>query len=130
MGSGHGRRSRECSGRQWTLQLTKKQLVQGEDRDSSDEEWANAYARMDPASQLGWRNCRCGVEGPGEQLMRDVLEAADVLHSDAMSEMDANIHNIDERDANADAHGGGHMSRPTEGSRSPTTSVEVDQEGA
>ena len=66
--------------------------MQGEDRDSSDEEWANAYATMDPISQLGWRNRRGANEGPAEQLLRDVFEAADVVHSNAMSEVGGSRH--------------------------------------
>lgn len=103
--------------------------MQGEERDSSDEEWANAYAAMDPISQLGWRNRRGGGEGPAEQLMRDVLEAADVVHYDAMSEMVASTNNNDEGPVNVDGIVGGQMASDAGGSSSSTASVEVDQEG-
>lgn len=113
--------------------------MQGEERDSSDEEWTNAYATMDPISQLGWRNRRGGVEGPAEQLMRDVMEAADVVHSDAMSERvasrnnDDELHhsrnNDDELHFNAEETSVGSMSRHKVSSMNPTGSVEVDQRG-
>ena len=103
--------------------------MQGEERDSSDEEWTNAYATMDAVSQLGWRNRRVGVEGPAEQLMRDILEAADVVHSDAMSEMAASRSHNGEWPGDADVALVGSMSRQRGNSRSPTASVEVDHEG-
>ena len=104
--------------------------MQGEDRDSSDEEWASAYARMDPISQWGWRNRRGGAEGPAEQIMRDVYEAADVVHSDAMSEMVGSTVAIEEERVVEEQatlpvlmpHGG-------DGPRTAAASVEVDQEG-
>jgi hypothetical protein len=104
-------------------------VAQGEERDSSDEEWAQDYATMDAISQLGWRNRRAGVEGPAEQLMRDVLEVGDVVHLDAMAEMVAS-RNIDENcSLNAEVNIGGSTSRHEGGSRSPFASVEVDQSG-
>lgn len=136
----------------WWMYITRFYVVQGEERDSSDEEWASAYATMDPLSQLGWRNRRAGVEGPAEQLMRDVFEAVDAVHSDAMLEMGGSSDTIDNEGAanvdNAAVHsmsssrnddeGAVHvdaavmesMSSPRAGYRSPTASVEVDQEGA
>lgn len=78
---------------------------------------------MDPISQLGWRNRRGAIEGPGEQLLRDVFEAADVVHSDAMSEM-VGSRNDDGCPVNVEATGShGHTQR------SPTASVEIDKEG-
>ena len=105
--------------------------MQGEERDSSDEEWASAYVAMDPVSQMGFRNRRSSVRGPGEHLMRDIMEAADALHSDAMSEMDETIQHIDEGVANANLDVVGcSPPPPADDCRSPTSSVEVDQEGA
>ena len=101
--------------------------MQGEERDSSDEEWANAYVAMDPLSQLGWRNRRAVVEGPAEQLVRDILEAADAVHSDAMAEMVASTNG--ERPPNADEISPGHMASHRGRSESPPGSVEVEQEG-
>ena len=103
--------------------------MQGEERDSSDEEWANAYAAMDPLSQLGWRNRRAVVEGPAEQLVRDILEAADAVHADAMSEMVASNNGDEERLPNADDMSPGHTASHRGRSESPPASVEVEQEG-
>ena len=78
---------------------------------------------MDPISQLGWRNRRRVIEGPSEQLLRDVFEAADVVHSDAMSEM-VGSRNDDVCPDNVEATcSRGHTQM------SPTSSVEIDQEG-
>ena len=104
--------------------------MQGEERDSSDEEWETAYAEMDPASQLGWRNRRGPVEGPGERLMRDIFEAADAVHSAAMSHMDGRrSDDNDESHVGVDATPLGSVLRTGDGCGSPTTSVEVEQEG-
>lgn len=105
-------------------------MLQGEERDSSDEEWAAAYTSMDPISQLGWRNRRSGVEGAAEQLLRDVFGAADALHSDAMSEMGVSRHN-DEDVANENEVGDnvGWSAQPSGGCCSPTSSMSVDQAG-
>ena len=111
------------------MQITSTHLVQGEERDSSDEEWAVAYATMDPISQLGWRNRRGGAEGPAEQLMRDVMEAADAVHSDAMSERVASTNHNEEFPLNADETIPGSRSQEAGGRMSPTASDEVDQEG-
>lgn len=105
-------------------------LVQGEDQDSSDEEWATAYATMDAASQLGWRSRRCVVEGPAEELMRDIMETADVVHSNSMSGMAGSRHNNNESIHVADDSSGASMPPHRGESRSPSASVEVDQQGA
>lgn len=105
-------------------------LLQGEEADSSDEEWAAAYATMDPLWQLGWRNRRGGAEGPAKHLMRDVFEAADAVHSDAMSEMVASRTIEEDCPPNAIDNLLVSMSQRGGGSSSPTPSVEVDQEGA
>ena len=109
---------------------TCKCWVQGEERDSSDEEWEIAFAHMDPQSQMGWRNRRRAFEGPGEQLMRDVYEAADEVHLAAMSAMAGS-----RNDEHVEAHVGvdatplGSMLRPGDGCTRPTMSEEVEQEG-
>lgn len=112
------------------VKKTCEYLVQGEERDSSDEEWASAFHRMDPISQLGWRNRRGFREGPGDQLLRDVFEVSDAVHSAAMSTMAGGGNDDDdERPVGVDATGMGSMPRPAHGRRSPETSVEVEQEG-
>ena len=105
-------------------------LVQGEDRDSSDEEWATAYATMDAAAQLGWRNRRCVVDGPAEELMRDIMETADVVHANSMSSMVGSRNNNNESIPVADDSSDASMPRHRGESRSPSASVEVDQQGA
>lgn len=85
---------------------------------------------MDPISQLGWRNRRGGVEGPAEQLMRDVLEAADVVHSDAMSDMAASRDGDGDGALSPDETSAGSMWCRRGGSSSLAASVEVNQEGA
>jgi hypothetical protein len=104
--------------------------MQGEEKDSSDDEWATAYAEMDPASQLGWRNRRGADEGPSEQLVRDVFQIADELHSDAMSEMVGRRRSegaqlpLDDREAEE-----GSLLPAGPAWRSTASSVEVNQEG-
>jgi hypothetical protein len=104
--------------------------VQGEEADSSDEEWAHDYAAMDPASQQGWRNRRGPAEGPAEELMRDIMEAADVVHSNSMGDMAASRTDVAGSPPFAEAAMADSMARSREGSTSPSASVEVDQEGA
>jgi hypothetical protein len=105
-------------------------LAQGEERDSSDEEWAAAYVTMDPVHQLGWRNRRARVEEPAEQLLRDVFDAADALHSEAMSDsVGSRRHNDQEGPLHNVLPGDGSVSRPSDDRRSPTSSEEVDQQG-
>jgi hypothetical protein len=65
-------------------------LRQGEDRDSSDEEWEAAYNALDPIAQLGWRNRWAEVNAVGGDLVRDVFVAADEMHENAMSQMEGN----------------------------------------
>ena len=103
--------------------------LQGEERDSSDEEWTNAYATMDPVAQLGWRNRRAGVEGPARQLMRDILEAADAVHSEAMSELLGSRSSSDEEPGEDDAAVVESPRPAAPSNRRPSASVEVDQEG-
>ena len=63
---------------------------QGEDKDSSDEEWEAAYRAMDPVAQNGWAHRRGQATEVGANLVRDVFVAADTMHDAAMSEMDGN----------------------------------------
>lgn len=63
---------------------------QGEERDSSDEEWEAAYAALDPSAQVGWGHRRGQVTEVGANLVRDLFAAADTMHDHAMSEMDGN----------------------------------------
>ena len=65
-------------------------MLQGEERDSSDEEWEAAYAALDPLAQIGWGNRRAEAVAVGANLVRDVFVAADEMHDIAMSEMDGN----------------------------------------
>jgi hypothetical protein len=115
--------------RRW-MYMTCDCSVQGEDRDSSDEEWATAYATMDAASQLGWRSRRGVVEGPAEELMRDIMETADVVHSNSMSNMAGSRNSNNESIPVADDSSGASMPRHIGESRSPSASIEVDQQGA
>jgi hypothetical protein len=115
---------------QWYVTLNHSSLVQGEERDSSDEEWAAAYVAMDPLRQLGWRNRRAGVEGPAEQLLRDVFDVADAVQSDAMSDsVGSRLDNDEEGHVHIVLPGDGSVSRPSDDYRRPTSSEEVDQEG-
>lgn len=72
------------------LRVTSGIMWQGEPRDSSDEEWEAAYAALDPVAQIGWGNRRAEGNEVGAQLVRDVFEAADEMHDNAMSEMEGN----------------------------------------
>lgn len=57
------------------------------------------------------------------------MEAADVVHSDAMSERVASRNNDEYSPFNADPPILGSMYEHVDGSRSPAASEEVDQEG-
>ena len=82
--------------------ISRAPLWQGEDRDSSDEEWSSAYAALDPMSKIGWGNRGIVVNGGGAQLVRDVLLAADVMHEEAMSAMDGNEEDDEDIECNGD----------------------------
>ena len=103
------------------MPATRTYLWQGEERDSSDEEWDADYAAMDPISQLGFRHNQVEVEGPGAQLVRDVFVVADAMHDDAMSHMGGNNSIGDEC---ADA-----VDVAAESSSSPSTEVNMDAGG-
>ena len=78
------------NGMQCAMHVTLHLLWQGEDRDSSDEEWSNAYAALGPMAQIGWLNRGIPTNGGAAKLVRDVFVAADAMHEEAMSEMDGN----------------------------------------
>ena len=62
--------------------------------------------------------------------MRDIFEAADAVHSAAMSHMDGSrCDDNDESHVGVDVTPLGSVLRPGDACGSPTTSVEVDQEG-
>lgn len=84
---------------------------------------------MDPASQLGWRNRRAAVEGPAEELVRDILEAADAVHTDSMSDMAASTENDNGSPVTAEESLAGSVLRRRDGSLSPDASGEVDRQG-
>lgn len=65
-------------------------LWQGEDRDSSDDEWDAAYVALDSVAQLGWIHRGAVRSEIGATLVRDVFAAADEMHENAMSQMDGN----------------------------------------
>ena len=84
---------------------------------------------MDPASQLGWRNQRAAVEGPEEELVRDILEATDAIHTDSMSDMAGSTENTNESPVSADESLAGSVLQRRDGSLSPDASGEVDRQG-
>lgn len=111
--------------------LTRSMMWQGEDRDSSDEEWDAAYADLDPIAQLGWGHPQDNDRTVGGHLLRDVFVAADAMHDNAMSEMEENTLS----DGGSQRDGGGAGDR--EVLPSPVVvecdtclhSLDVDQEG-
>lgn len=111
------------------MPITHAHLLQGEERDSSDEEWAAAYDRMDPISQLGWRNRRSENVGPAAHLVRDIFAAADVVHLDAMSEMAGSGGEVGSHHVQTEATVDSSSSQSTERSMGPGASVEVEQDG-
>ena len=93
--------------------MTRHRLWQGEDKDSSDVEWGNSYVDLDPISQLGLAH-RCSVlRGGGAHLVRDVFLAADLLHRDAMSQMDGNTDIQDALGATGNADVDGELDTPS-----------------
>ena len=103
-------------------------LWQGEERDSSDEEWDSAYAAMDPIAQLGLGNRRVPARG-GEELVRDVFAAADALHDEAMSEMAGNTQDNDAISGNGHAAAVDVSPMSPEGSVAAGGSGDADMEG-
>lgn len=111
--------------------ITMTIVWQGEDRDSSDEEWEAAYAALDPIAQLGWRHHHDSASAVGAHLVRDVFVAADEMHNNAMSEMEGNTFT----EGGSEVHGEGtsgreaSMSTPTEESDTRLQNMDLDQEG-
>lgn len=64
-------------------------MRQNDEWDSSDEEWANAYAAMDPMTQHGWGTPQNAIGNGTTRLVRDVFVAADRVHEAALLEMAA-----------------------------------------
>jgi hypothetical protein len=95
-------------------------LWQGEERDSSDEEWDADYAAMDPISQLGWGHKEVEVEGPAAQLVRDAFVASDAIHDVAMSHMGGNN--------SVGVECGDSVDVALQSSSSPSTSVNMELE--
>ncbi len=108
------------------INVTQVGVTQGEERDTSDEEWDAAYAAMDPLEQTPWGNCRAVATAVGTNLVRDVLAAADDMHDNAMSEMDGNT--VMEEDAAVEeagvASGSVSMSSGREANAGPLDSME------
>jgi hypothetical protein len=61
--------------------------------------------------------------------MRDIMQAADVVHSNSMADMAASRTGGAGSPVLAEAGIAGSMTRNRERGRSPSASVEVDQEG-
>lgn len=102
---------------------------QGEERDTSDEEWDAAYAALDPIAQIGWVNRLAEADAVGADLVRDVFVAADEMHDHAMSEMGGNTQS-EERDWGGGVDGGAaSTSRRIDGSSQHSYSEEVEMEG-
>jgi hypothetical protein len=109
--------------------LTAMHYWQGEERDTSDEEWEAAYAALDPIAQIGWVNRLAEANAVGADLVRDVFVAADEMHDHAMSEMDGNTQSEEINWAGDVAGGEATTSSRTDGSNHPSDSEEVDMEG-
>lgn len=103
---------------------------QGEDRDSSDEEWDAAFAALDPISRIGWANTTGRAPEFGAHLVRDVFVAADELHVNAMSSIDGNtaVDGMDCEDA-ADDAGVESRTGGTEGAADAGDNVDDESEG-
>lgn len=102
------------NGVHYASHITLHLLWQGEDRDSSDEEWANAYAALDPMAQIGWLNRGVRANGVVAELVRDVFVAADAMHEEAMSEMDGNAEDDEEIRGDGDDGTGAYAGVPVE----------------
>ena len=106
-------------------------MWQGEERNSSDEEWEAAYAALDPIARIGWVNRCAPTTAVGAQLVRDVFQAADAMHDNAMSEMDGNTTMEEETGGHGTGAADGGSSTPlgTEASVEHLQSMEVELEG-
>lgn len=111
------------------LRVTRRNLLQGEDRDSSDEEWEAAYVALDPGAQIGWRGCRAALNSVGADLVRDVFVAADEMHENAMSAVDGNTHVSPIREEGADSAGEASATNCSTGRSEEVHAMEVDSPG-
>lgn len=117
------------------LRVTEFIMWQGEPKDSSDEEWEAAYAAMDPVAQIGWGNHAREGHQVGQQLVRDVFEAADEMHDNAMFEMEGNTEvegNYEVEDVSANLLTSEPESRPwleRDSTLDPLDGVDVAEEG-
>lgn len=102
---------------------------QGEERDSSDEEWDSAYAAMDPISRLQSLHQNVDVAGPPDVPVRDVFVQSDAIHDAAMAEIAANTYTVAERMSNMDDYEEDCMHVPTEGGLDGQGSSEGEPEG-
>lgn len=113
-------------GREGVLHVTRRDVPQGEERDTSDEEWEAAYNALDPLEQIGFGNRRREVTPVGATLLRDVFAAADEIHENAMSGMDGNTLMDEDTRMEVAVDGGGDasMSRCREASGDPVDNME------
>ena len=108
------------------LHVTRRDVPQGEERDTSDEEWEAAYNALDPLEQIGFGNRRREVTPVGATLLRDVFAAADKIHENAMSGMDGNTLMDEDTRMEGVVDGGGDAStsRCREASGDPVDNME------
>lgn len=99
---------------QCLLHISGLHVSQGEERDSSDDEWDRAHAALDPIAQIGWGNRSIDAHGAAARAVRDVFQAAEDAHDEAMSDLDGMAENDagsggEGRDAalQSEAHEGG-----------------------
>lgn len=111
------------------LRVTRWILWQGEERDSSDEEWEVAYRALDPISQIAWPSCRAEIHAVGTDLVRDVFAAADEMHDNAMSAVDGSTRTVHETPDGVDGAGEASATHCTEGSSEDVHAMEVDIPG-
>jgi hypothetical protein len=111
------------------LCLTRRDRLQGEDRDSSDEEWEAAYVALDLIAQIGWRGCRAALNSVGANLVRDVFVAADEMHESAMSEVDGNTQVVPSGEEVADSAGEASATNCSTGRSEEGHGMEVDSPG-
>jgi hypothetical protein len=111
------------------LRLTRRNRLQGEDRDSSDEEWDAAYVALDPTAQIGWRGCRAALNSVGANLVRDVFVAADEMHESAMSAVDGNTEVAPFGEEGSDSEGEASATNCSTGRSEEVHGMEVDSPG-
>lgn len=111
------------------LRVTGRHIVQGQERDSSDDEWDAAYAALDPIVQNGWRSCRARLNRAGADLVRDVFAAADEMHDSAMSAVDGNTQVAPHTTDGADSVGEASATNFSRESSEDVHAMEVDMPG-